>query len=263
MRITDKHGTHGFYDVSRYPPSHPRPHCAFPWLLDKLRWTKAIVTALSHFLVQNRAGILRRRHHNPTRIFRSTPPPRPRRLEARQQVYLSASVLSTLPDETRDFEPYLPVSRLEPETSRIIAKVCHFLQTRLSDNEISNILRCLSYFVNIERFLRDRSLFMSVAGSKKYFGNIKSSVRPPCRPCKQQVIPASLFNTNVMAPLPTHIFSCMLQKVIIKMHVTYQSKDDQLLRITMKLTYSIPKSAYRIDQCPVFTWIVSGKMSYE
>ena len=34
---------HRFYDVSRYPPSQPRPHCAFPWILDKLRWTKAIV----------------------------------------------------------------------------------------------------------------------------------------------------------------------------------------------------------------------------
>ena len=29
----------------------------------------------------------------------------------------------------------------------------NFLWTRLSDNEISNILRCLSYFINIERFL--------------------------------------------------------------------------------------------------------------
>ena len=36
MRITDEHGTHRFYDVSRYPPSQPRPHCAFPWLLDEI-----------------------------------------------------------------------------------------------------------------------------------------------------------------------------------------------------------------------------------
>ena len=31
----------------------------------------------------------------------------------------------------------------------------------------------------------------------------------------------------------------------------------------MKLTYSIPKSVYRIDQCTVFTWVVWGKMLYE
>ena len=77
MRITDKHGTHGFYDVSRYPPSHPRPHCAFPWLLDKLRWTKAIVTAVSHFLAQNRVRILRTGQHNPTKNFQEYPPPPP------------------------------------------------------------------------------------------------------------------------------------------------------------------------------------------
>ena len=66
MRITDEHGTHGFYDVSRYPPSQPLPHCAFPWLLDKLRWTQAIVTAGSHYLVQNRVRILRTGQHTPT-----------------------------------------------------------------------------------------------------------------------------------------------------------------------------------------------------
>ena len=49
MKITDKHESHGFYDVWRYPPSQPRPHCAFPWLLDKLRWTKVIVTDVSHY----------------------------------------------------------------------------------------------------------------------------------------------------------------------------------------------------------------------
>ena len=59
-----------FYDVSRYPPSQPRPHCAFPLILDKLRWTQAIVTAVSHFLVQNRVRILRTGQHTPTR---STP----------------------------------------------------------------------------------------------------------------------------------------------------------------------------------------------
>ena len=44
-------------------------------------------------------------------------------------VFKSNAVLSTLPDnpETPDFEPYLPVSRLESEISRIIAKVYHFL----------------------------------------------------------------------------------------------------------------------------------------
>ena len=70
MSITDEHGTHRFYDVSRYPPSQPRLHCAFPWILDKLRWTQAIVTAVSHFLVQNRVRILRTGQHTPTR---STP----------------------------------------------------------------------------------------------------------------------------------------------------------------------------------------------
>ena len=74
MRITDKHESHGFYNVSRYPPSHPRPHCAFPWLLDKLRWTKAIVTAVSHFLVQNRVRIFRTGQHNPTKNFQEYPP---------------------------------------------------------------------------------------------------------------------------------------------------------------------------------------------
>ena len=68
------HYSHGFYNVSRYPPSHPRPHCAFPWLLDKLRWTKAIVTAVSHFLVQNRVRILRTGQHNPTKNFQEHPP---------------------------------------------------------------------------------------------------------------------------------------------------------------------------------------------
>ena len=56
MTLTDDHGTHRFYDVSRY--SQPRPHYAFPWLLDKLRWTQAIVTAVSHFLVKKRVRIL-------------------------------------------------------------------------------------------------------------------------------------------------------------------------------------------------------------
>ena len=67
MRITDEHGTHRFYDVLRYPPSQPRLHCAFPWILVKLRWTQAIVTAVSHFLVQNRVRILRTGQHTPTR----------------------------------------------------------------------------------------------------------------------------------------------------------------------------------------------------
>ena len=52
------------------PPCHPRPHCAFPWILDKLRLTQAIVTAVSHFLVQNEVRILRTGQHTPTR---STP----------------------------------------------------------------------------------------------------------------------------------------------------------------------------------------------
>ena len=72
MRLTDEHGTHRFYDVSRY--SQPRPHGAFPWLLDKLRWTQAIVTAVSHFLVQNRVRILRIGQYTATKNFQEYPP---------------------------------------------------------------------------------------------------------------------------------------------------------------------------------------------
>ena len=53
--------------------TQPRPHCAFPWLLDKLRWTQAMVTAASHFLVQNRVRILRTGQHTPTKIFQEYP----------------------------------------------------------------------------------------------------------------------------------------------------------------------------------------------
>ena len=74
MRIPDKHGTHEFYDVSRYPSCQARPHYAFPWLLDKLRWTKAIVNAVSHFLVQNRVRTLETGQHNPTKNFQQYPP---------------------------------------------------------------------------------------------------------------------------------------------------------------------------------------------
>ena len=73
MRLTDEHGTHRFYDISRYPPSQPGPLCTFPWLLDKLRWTQAIVTAVSHFLVQNRVRILRTGQHTPTKNFQEYP----------------------------------------------------------------------------------------------------------------------------------------------------------------------------------------------
>ena len=63
--------------------------------------------------------------------------------------------LSRIIQETPDFGPYLPVSRLEYEILLKIAEFCHFLESRLSNNKISNILRCLSYFctVNIESFL--------------------------------------------------------------------------------------------------------------
>ena len=71
IRITDDHGTHRFYDVSRY--SQPRLHYAFPWLLDKLRWTQAIVTAVSHFLVKNRVRILTIAQHTPTKNFQEYP----------------------------------------------------------------------------------------------------------------------------------------------------------------------------------------------
>ena len=53
--------------------TQPRPHCAFPWLLDKLRWTQAMVTAASHFLVQNRVRILRTGQHTPTKNFQEYP----------------------------------------------------------------------------------------------------------------------------------------------------------------------------------------------
>ena len=115
IRITDKHGTHEFYDVSRYPPSQPRPHCAFPRLLDKLRWTKAIVTAVSHFLVQNRLRILRTGQHNPTKNFQEYSPGNLKsgsKFTCQHQCFQ----LSRIIQETPDFEPYLPVSRLEPET---------------------------------------------------------------------------------------------------------------------------------------------------
>ena len=126
MRITEKHGTHGYYDVSRYPPSQPRPHCAFPWLLDKLRWTKAIVTAVSNFLVQNRARILRTGQHNSTKNFQEYPP-RDLKPGSKFTCQFQCCQLSRIIRQTPDFEPYLLVSRLEPETSRIILKVCHFL----------------------------------------------------------------------------------------------------------------------------------------
>ena len=60
--------------------------------------------------------------------------------------------LSWVMRETSDFEPYLPVSRLEPEISQIITKVCLFLVDATLWHEISNILCCLSYFINIEHF---------------------------------------------------------------------------------------------------------------
>ena len=46
-----------------------RPHCAFPWLLDNLRWTQAMVTAVSHYLVQNSVRILRTEQHNPKKEY--------------------------------------------------------------------------------------------------------------------------------------------------------------------------------------------------
>ena len=67
--------------------------------------------------------------------------------------------LSQIIRETPDFELFLPVSRLESEISQIITQVFHFLYIRLSDDEISNILHCLSYFtVDIERFLTNTSM---------------------------------------------------------------------------------------------------------
>ena len=42
-------------------------------------------------------------------------------------IYLQGCQLSRIIRETPDFEPFLPVSRLEAEISRIIAEVCSFL----------------------------------------------------------------------------------------------------------------------------------------
>ena len=73
-------------------------------------------------------------------------------------IYLQGCQLSRIIRETPDFEPFLPVSRLEAEISRKIAEVCSFLYNRLSDNEISK-LRCFSHFiVNIERFLTNSGM---------------------------------------------------------------------------------------------------------
>ena len=63
---------------------------------------------------------------------------------------LQCCQLSRIIQETPDFGPYLPVSRLEYEISQIFT----LLYTRLSDNKLLDVLHCLSYFtVNIERFL--------------------------------------------------------------------------------------------------------------
>ena len=71
----------------------------------------------------------------------------------RRLATLQGCQLSRIIRETPDFEPFLPVSRLESEISRIIAEARHFLWIRLSQNEISNILPYLSYFTaNIEPF---------------------------------------------------------------------------------------------------------------
>ena len=61
--------------------------------------------------------------------------------------------LSPIIQETPDFGPYLPDNH--PSLP--------FLQkTQLSDNEISNILHCLSYFsVNIEHFLIHSNMQLS------------------------------------------------------------------------------------------------------
>ena len=53
--------------------TQPPPHCAFPWLLDKLRWAQTMATAASHFLVQNRVMILRTGQHTPTKNFQEYP----------------------------------------------------------------------------------------------------------------------------------------------------------------------------------------------
>ena len=46
---------------------------------------------------------------------------------SKQKIPVQGCQLSRIIQETPDFEPFLPVSRLESEISRIIAEVCHFL----------------------------------------------------------------------------------------------------------------------------------------
>ena len=65
----------GLIDSMMSRDSQPRPHCTFPWILDKMRWTQAIVTAVSHFLVQSRVRILRIGQYNLTKNFQEYPPP--------------------------------------------------------------------------------------------------------------------------------------------------------------------------------------------
>ena len=43
------------------------------------------------------------------------------------QHFMKPPLVSDNPGETPDFEPFLPVSRLESEISCIIAEVCNFL----------------------------------------------------------------------------------------------------------------------------------------
>ena len=66
----------GLIDSMMSRDSQPRPHCTFPWILDKMRWTQATVTAVSHFLVQSRVRILRIGQYNPTKNFQEYPPGR-------------------------------------------------------------------------------------------------------------------------------------------------------------------------------------------
>ena len=54
--------------------------------------------------------------------------------------------LSQIIWETPEFEPFLHVSKLESEISRLIAEVCNFWSIRLYDNKISNIFRCLTIY---------------------------------------------------------------------------------------------------------------------
>ena len=62
----------GLIDSMMSPDTLPLnlvPTALFPGFWMKLRWTLAIVTVVSHFLVQNKIRILRNGQHTPAKNF--------------------------------------------------------------------------------------------------------------------------------------------------------------------------------------------------